>query len=186
MLSNFGPSQGRKGLENGPLWDHKWLKNGSKPWFSKHDPSPVPFLTEFWSQNSPFSRHFVTLEGPKWLAMGSKRAHFTCLGTVLLATGECSAHRERTFLGGGLWGSAFDGREIGGHCSWTIPTRGKVRIQVIAFGKITLWQSLPNKKMQRLQSPHAISVHIALLGSAPPAVCVVPSAMKVMNGERRQ
>ena len=23
----------------------------------------------------------MTLEGPKWLAMGSKWAHFTCLGT---------------------------------------------------------------------------------------------------------
>ena len=40
-----------------------------------------PFLTHFWSQNNPFSRHFVALEGPKWLAMGSKWAHFTCLGT---------------------------------------------------------------------------------------------------------
>ena len=40
-----------------------------------------PFLTDFWSQNSPFSRHFVTLEGPKWLAMGSKWARFFCLGT---------------------------------------------------------------------------------------------------------
>ena len=39
------------------------------------------FLTDFWSQNSPFSRHFVTLEWPKWLAMGSKKAHFTCLCT---------------------------------------------------------------------------------------------------------
>ena len=38
-------------------------------------------LTNFWSQNTPFSRHFVTLEWPKWLAMGSKRAHFTCLCT---------------------------------------------------------------------------------------------------------
>ena len=38
-----------------------------------------PFLTDFWSQNNPFSRHFVILEGPKGLAMGSKRAHFTCL-----------------------------------------------------------------------------------------------------------
>ena len=41
MLSNFGASQGRKGLENGPIWDQKWLKNGSKPWFSQNDPSPV-------------------------------------------------------------------------------------------------------------------------------------------------
>ena len=39
------------------------------------------FLTDFWSQNNPFSRHFVTVEWPKWLAMGSKRAHFTCLCT---------------------------------------------------------------------------------------------------------
>ena len=39
------------------------------------------FLTHFLSQNSPFSRPFVTLEPPKWLAMGSKRAHFSCLGT---------------------------------------------------------------------------------------------------------
>ena len=41
MLSNFGPSQGRKGLENGPIGDNKWLKNGSKPWFCKNDPSLV-------------------------------------------------------------------------------------------------------------------------------------------------
>ena len=40
-----------------------------------------PFWTHFRSQNNPFSRHLVTLEWPKWLAMGSKWAHFTCLGT---------------------------------------------------------------------------------------------------------
>ena len=39
------------------------------------------FWTHFWSQNIRFSRHFVTLQGPKWLPMGSKWAHFTCLGT---------------------------------------------------------------------------------------------------------
>ena len=32
ILSKFGPSLGRKGLENGPFWDHKWLKNGPNPW----------------------------------------------------------------------------------------------------------------------------------------------------------
>ena len=31
-----------------------------------------PFLNHFWLQNNAFSRHFVTLEGPKWLAMGSR------------------------------------------------------------------------------------------------------------------
>ena len=41
ILSNFGPSQGQKDLENGPIGDHEWLKNRSNPWFSKNDPSPV-------------------------------------------------------------------------------------------------------------------------------------------------
>ena len=37
MLSNFGPSQGRKDLENGIVW----LQTRTKPWFSKKDPIPV-------------------------------------------------------------------------------------------------------------------------------------------------
>ena len=44
ILSNFGPSQGRKGLENGPIWDHKWLKKGSNTWLSKRDLGPVVVL----------------------------------------------------------------------------------------------------------------------------------------------
>ena len=35
------------------------------------------FLTHFSSQNNPFSRQFVTLKEPKWLAMGPKWGHFT-------------------------------------------------------------------------------------------------------------
>ena len=53
--------------------------NGPGTFLEKHIFNP--FLTHFWSQNNPFSRHFVILEGPKWFAMGSKWAHFTCLGT---------------------------------------------------------------------------------------------------------
>ena len=34
------------------------------------------FLTHFWSQNNPFSKHFATLEGPKWLANGLKMGSF--------------------------------------------------------------------------------------------------------------
>ena len=51
--------------------------------FGKTHFSPIfhPFLTLFLSQKSPFSRHFVTLEWPKWLAVGSKWAHLTCFGT---------------------------------------------------------------------------------------------------------
>ena len=33
-----------------------------------------PLLTQFWSQNGPFSRHFGILHGPKRVTTGSKRA----------------------------------------------------------------------------------------------------------------
>ena len=38
-----------------------------------------PFLTHFWSQNGPFSRHFGILHGPKHITTGSKWAKNTCL-----------------------------------------------------------------------------------------------------------
>ena len=41
MVSNFGPSPGGNSPENGPIWDHKWLKNVSKPWLSQNDPIPA-------------------------------------------------------------------------------------------------------------------------------------------------
>ena len=48
-----------------------------------------PFLTDFLSQNIPFSRHFVTVPWPKWLAMGSKWAYFIRL---------CTPNGLRSFL----------------------------------------------------------------------------------------
>ena len=38
-----------------------------------------PFLTHFWFQNSPFSRHFAIFCGPKRATTGSKRPKNTCL-----------------------------------------------------------------------------------------------------------
>ena len=38
-----------------------------------------PFLTHFWSQNGPFSRHFGTFHGPSRITLGSKWAKNTCL-----------------------------------------------------------------------------------------------------------
>ena len=37
------------------------------------------FLTHFWSQNGPFSRHFGILHGPKHITTGSKWAKQSCL-----------------------------------------------------------------------------------------------------------
>ena len=53
--------------------------NGLGSFLEKHFADP--FFTHFLSLNSPFSIHFVTMEWPKWLAVGSKWVHFTCLGT---------------------------------------------------------------------------------------------------------
>ena len=41
-----------------------------------------PFLTHFWSQNSPFSRHFGSFQEPKPVATGSKRPKNTCLSII--------------------------------------------------------------------------------------------------------
>ena len=38
-----------------------------------------PFLTPYWSQNGPFSRHFGIFQGPKRVTTHSKRAKNTCL-----------------------------------------------------------------------------------------------------------
>ena len=40
------------------------------------------FLTHFWSQNGPFSRHFGIFREPKLVATGSKWAKTTCLGII--------------------------------------------------------------------------------------------------------
>ena len=69
-------------LHMGSKWAHSTClctPNSPKVSLEKHIFDP--FLIDFWSPKSPFSRHFVVLEGPKWLLMGSKRAHFTCLCT---------------------------------------------------------------------------------------------------------
>ena len=41
-----------------------------------------PFLTHFWSQNGPLSRHFGIFHGPKRVATGSKWAKTTCLSII--------------------------------------------------------------------------------------------------------
>ena len=71
-----------------------------------------PFLTHFWSQNGPFSRHFGILHGPKRATTGSKRPKNACLsipsglGTTL----------EKIFFS--PWGPCHGGPTFGPHCVW--------------------------------------------------------------------
>ena len=91
----FRPGEGPKLLNMGSQWAHSTcLCTPNSPIISLEKHIFDPFLIHFWSQNRPFSRHFVTLEGPKWLAMGSKRAHFTCLCTP----SGLGSFLENTFL----------------------------------------------------------------------------------------
>ena len=51
----FGSWKLPKCLENGPFWDQKWVKNGSKTRFSKSDPGPFGMLKQvFLPVLSPF------------------------------------------------------------------------------------------------------------------------------------
>ena len=44
--TGFGSWKLPKCLENGPFWDQKWVKNGSKTRFSKSDPGPFGMLKQ--------------------------------------------------------------------------------------------------------------------------------------------
>ena len=53
-----------------------------------------PFLTHFWSQNGPYSRHFGIFHEPKPVATGSKWAKTTCLSII---NGPGSFLKKRVF-----------------------------------------------------------------------------------------
>ena len=46
IASHFGPSKFTECLENGLCCDQKWVKNGSKIYFSKNHPRPFGVLKQ--------------------------------------------------------------------------------------------------------------------------------------------
>ena len=69
VVTCFGSLKIRKCLENGPFWDHKGVKNGSKTRFSKSDPGPFKMLKQVFlarshpvlTQFSPFHHIYAPL-----------------------------------------------------------------------------------------------------------------------------
>ena len=67
--TGFGSWKIAKCLENGPFWDQKWVKNGSKTRFFKSDALPLGmlkqvFLARFelvWTDFSPFDYMYAPL-----------------------------------------------------------------------------------------------------------------------------
>ena len=47
-VMRFGPWKIPKCLENGPLWNQKWVKNGSKARFCKSDTRPFGMLKQMF------------------------------------------------------------------------------------------------------------------------------------------
>ena len=62
VVAHYGPWKIPKCFENGPFQDQKWVRNGSKPHFSKSDRGPFGLLKQM------FLAHFqpvVTIFGPR-------------------------------------------------------------------------------------------------------------------------
>ena len=80
LSRHFGIFHGPKRAPTGSIWAKATclsIPNGPGSLLEKcvFD----PFLTHFWSQNGPFSRHFGIFRGPKCATTGSKRPKNTCL-----------------------------------------------------------------------------------------------------------
>ena len=85
VVARFGPRKIPKCLENGPFWDQKWVKNGSKKAFLKSDRGPFRMPKQvFWARFDPVVARFgppkipkCLQNGPfwvqKWLKNGSKK-----------------------------------------------------------------------------------------------------------------
>ena len=111
-MTRFGPWKIPKCLEKGPLWDQKWVQNGSKSCFSKSDPGPFAKLKQvFLAHFEPVLAHFGPWKIPKclekgplwdqtWVQNGSKmcfyksdHAQFWMLKQVFLAHFESEVTR---------------------------------------------------------------------------------------------
>ena len=85
--SQNGPFSRHFGIFHGPkhvTTGSKWAKNTclsipNAPGSLLEKCVFDPFLTHFWTQNGPFSRHFGIFHGPKHVSTGSKWAKNTCL-----------------------------------------------------------------------------------------------------------
>ena len=71
VVARYEPWKIPKSPENGPFWDQKWVKNGSKTHFSKSDPGPVRMLKQvFLAHFEPLVTRYGPWKMPKCLENG--------------------------------------------------------------------------------------------------------------------
>ena len=88
VVARFGPRKNPKCLENGPFWDQKWLKNGSKKHLFSSDRGPFgmpkrvflarfePVVARFGPRKIPKCLENGPFWDQKWLKNGSKKPLF--------------------------------------------------------------------------------------------------------------
>ena len=116
VVTRYGPWKIPKCLENGPFWDQKWVKNGSKTFFSKSDPGPYGMLKQvFLAHFEPKITRFGPWKIPKCLENGSiwdqksvKNGSKTCFsnrdpGPFGMLRQVFLAHFEPIRMGFGSW-----------------------------------------------------------------------------------
>ena len=72
VVTRFGPWKIPKCIENGPFWDQKWVKKGSKTRFSNSDHGPFGVLKQvFLAHFEPMVTRFGPWKIPKCLDNGA-------------------------------------------------------------------------------------------------------------------
>ena len=88
----LGHGKSPKCLENGPFWDQKWVKNGSKTRFSKSDPGPFGVLKQVFlarfepvlTECSPFHHMYEPLCALRMYLRAVWWSHLDLGGYILL------------------------------------------------------------------------------------------------------
>ena len=76
VVTRFGPWKIPKCIEKGPIWEHQWVKNGSKTDFSKNDLGPFGMLKQvFLAHFEPVVTRFGPWKIPKCLENGTIWEH---------------------------------------------------------------------------------------------------------------
>ena len=92
---HFGIFHGPKHVTTGSKWaKNTCLSIPNGPGSLEEKRVFDPFLTHFWFQKGPFSRHIVIFQGPKHVTIGSKWAKNTCLS---IPSGPGSLEEKRVF-----------------------------------------------------------------------------------------
>ena len=70
VVMRFGPWKTPKCLENGPFWDQKWVKNGSKTYFPIDDRRPFRMRKQMFLRFQPVVARFGPCQIPTCLEKG--------------------------------------------------------------------------------------------------------------------